>query len=28
VMKDGCIDADLQRGTHAFDAALDTLRQH
>ncbi len=28
VMKDGRIDADLQRGTHAFDAALDTLRQH
>lgn len=28
VMKDGHIDADLRRGTHAFDAALDTLRQH
>ena len=28
VMKDGRIDADLRRGTHAFDAALDTLRQH
>jgi ATP-binding cassette subfamily C protein CydC len=28
VMKDGRIDADLRRGTPAFDAALDTLRQH
>ena len=28
VMKDGRIDADLRRGTQAFDAALDTLRQH
>lgn len=28
VMKDGHIDADLRRGTPAFDAALDTLRQH
>jgi len=28
VMKDGRIEADLRRGTHAFDAALDTLRQH
>ena len=28
VMKDGRIDADLRRGTPAFDAALDTLCQH
>lgn len=28
VMKDGRIDADLRRGTQAFDAALDALRQH
>ena len=28
VMKDGRIEADLRRGTPAFDAALDTLRQH
>ena len=28
VMKDGRIDADLRRGTPAFDAALDALRQH
>ena len=28
VMKDGRIDADLRRGTHAFDAALDALRHH
>jgi len=28
VMKDGRIEADLRRGTTAFDAALDTLRQH
>lgn len=28
VMKDGRIHADLPRGTQAFDAALDALRQH
>lgn len=28
VMKDGRIDADLRRGTPAFDAALGALRQH
>ena len=28
VMKNGRIDADLRRGTQAFDAALDALRQH
>lgn len=28
VMKDGRIDADLRRGTQAFDAALGALRQH
>ncbi|MEM8513321.1 ATP-binding cassette subfamily C protein CydC [Massilia sp. MP_M2] len=28
VMKDGHIDADLRRGTPAFDAALGALRQH